>query len=345
MKNTIKAIVKNESKTGLTLKGVPMPECDDNSVLIKIKKTGICGTDLHIYNWDEWAQKTVPISTIIGHEFSGIVYYKGKKVKNIQINDRVSAEGHIVCGYCRNCRAGRGQLCRNTKGIGVQISGAFSEYISVPQSNIIKIPDEIDDDIAAIFDPLGNAFHTALSFDLVGEDVLITGAGPIGIMAAKLCQTIGARKVILTDINSERINLAKNLDIKLSYNIKQNTLESIMELNNMKEGFDIGLEMSGSGKAFNDMIKVMNNGGKIAILGIAPAAFEVNWNEIIFKMLTIKGIYGREMYETWYKMIALIQSGFNIKNIITHKFHYTEFEEAFKIMKQGNCGKIILEWS
>ena len=345
MKNTIKAIVKNENKTGLTLKDVPMPECDDNSVLIKIKKTGICGTDLHIYKWDEWAQKTVSIPTIIGHEFSGVVCDKGKNVKNIQINERVSAEGHIVCGYCRNCRAGRGQLCRNTKGIGVQISGAFSEYICVPETNVIKIPDDIDDDIAAIFDPLGNAFHTALSFGVIGEDVLITGAGPIGIMAAKICQTIGSRKVILTDINSERINLAKNLDIKLSYNIKQNTLESIMELNNMQEGFDIGLEMSGSGKAFNDMIKVMNNGGKIAILGIAPAAFEVNWNEIIFKMLEIKGIYGREMYETWYKMIALIQSGFNIKKIITHKFHFTDFEKAFAIMQEGNCGKIILEWS
>ena len=345
MKNTIKAIVKNESKIGLALEDVSMPECDDESVLIKIKKTGICGTDLHIYKWDEWAQKTVSIPTIIGHEFSGVVCDKGKNVKNIQINERVSAEGHIVCGYCRNCRAGRGQLCRNTKGIGVQISGAFSEYICVPETNVIKIPDDIDDDIAAIFDPLGNAFHTALSFGVIGEDVLITGAGPIGIMAAKICQTIGSRKVILTDINSERINLAKNLDIKLSYNIKKNTLESIMELNNMKEGFDIGLEMSGSGKAFNDMIKVMNNGGKIAILGISPTAFEVNWNEIIFKMLEVKGIYGREMYETWYKMIALIQSGFNIKNIITHKFHFTDFQKAFAIMKEGNCGKIILEWS
>ena len=345
MKNTIKAIVKNESKIGLTLEDVPMPECEDDSVLIKIKKTGICGTDLHIYKWDEWAQKTVSIPTIIGHEFSGVVCDKGKNVKNIQINERVSAEGHIVCGYCRNCRAGRGQLCRNTKGIGVQISGAFSEYICVPETNVIKIPDDIDDDIAAIFDPLGNAFHTALSFGVIGEDVLITGAGPIGIMAAKICQTIGSRKVILTDINSERINLAKNLDIKLSYNIKKNTLESIMELNNMKEGFDIGLEMSGSGKAFNDMIKVMNNGGKIAILGISSTAFEVNWNEIIFKMLEVKGIYGREMYETWYKMIALIQSGLNIKNIITHKFHFTDFQKAFAIMKEGNCGKIILEWS
>ena len=345
MKNTIKAIVKNESKIGLALEDVSMPECDDDSVLIKIKKTGICGTDLHIYKWDEWAQKTVSIPTIIGHEFSGVVCDKGKNVKNIQINERVSAEGHIVCGYCRNCRAGRGQLCRNTKGIGVQISGAFSEYICVPETNVIKIPDDIDDDIAAIFDPLGNAFHTALSFGVIGEDVLITGAGPIGIMAAKICQTIGSRKVILTDINSERINLAKNLDIKLSYNIKKNTLESIMELNNMKEGFDIGLEMSGSGKAFNDMIKVMNNGGKIAILGISSTAFEVNWNEIIFKMLEVKGIYGREMYETWYKMIALIQSGLNIKNIITHKFHFTDFQKAFAIMKEGNCGKIILEWS
>ena len=215
MKNTIKAIVKNESKIGLALEDVPMPECDDESVLIKIKKTGICGTDLHIYKWDEWAQKTVSIPTIIGHEFSGVVCDKGKNVKNIQINERVSAEGHIVCGYCRNCRAGRGQLCRNTKGIGVQISGAFSEYICVPETNVIKIPDDIDDDIAAIFDPLGNAFHTALSFGVIGEDVLITGAGPIGIMAAKICQTIGSRKVILTDINSERINLAKNFVLSL----------------------------------------------------------------------------------------------------------------------------------
>ena len=232
-----------------------------------------------------------------------------------------------------------------TKGIGIQIPGAFAEYICVPETNVIKIPNNINDDVAAIFDPLGNAFHTALCYPIIGEDILITGAGPIGIMAAKVCQVIGARKVILTDINDERIKLAQNLGIKLSYNSKQNNLESIMQQNNMKEGFDIGLEMSGSKEALNDMIKVMNNGGKIAILGIAPTSFEVNWNEIIFKMLQIKGIYGREMYETWYKMIALVQSGLNIENIITHKFHITDFEKAFKIMEEGNCGKIILNWS
>ena len=290
-------------------------------------------------------KKTLTLPMVIGHEFCGVVCDKGKDVKNIQINDRVSAEGHIVCGFCRNCRAGKGHLCRNTKGIGIQVPGAFAEYICVPETNVIKIPNNINDDVAAIFDPLGNAFHTALSYQIIGEDILITGAGPIGIMAAKVCQVIGARKIILTDINDERIKLAKNLGIKLSYNSKQNNLKSIMQQNNMKEGFDIGLEMSGSKEALNDMIKVMNNGGKIAILGIAPTSFEVNWNEIIFKMLQIKGIYGREMYETWYKMIALVQSGLNIENIITHKFHFTDFEKAFKIMEEGNCGKIILNWS
>ena len=322
-----------------------MPILYNDSVLIKVKKTGICGTDLHIYNWDDWAKKTLTLPMVIGHEFCGVVCDKGKDVKNIQINDRVSAEGHIVCGFCRNCRAGKGHLCRNTKGIGIQVPGAFAEYICVPETNVIKIPNNINYDVAAIFDPLGNAFHTALCYPIIGEDILITGAGPIGIMAAKVCQVIGARKVILTDINDERIKLAQNLGIKLSYNSKQNNLKSIMQQNNMKEGFDIGLEMSGSKEALNDMIKVMNNGGKIAILGIAPTSFEVNWNEIIFKMLEIKGIYGREMYETWYKMIALVQSGLNIENIITHKFHFTDFEKAFKIMKEGNCGKIILDWS
>tara|TARA_B100000686_G_C16659791_1_gene900271 strand:- start:35 stop:1072 length:1038 start_codon:yes stop_codon:yes gene_type:complete len=345
MKSTIKALVKKENAEGLSMEDVPMPVLYNDSVLIKVKKTGICGTDLHIYNWDEWAKKTLTLPMVIGHEFCGVVCDKGKDVKNIQINDRVSAEGHIVCGFCRNCRAGKGHLCRNTKGIGVQIPGAFAEYICVPETNVIKIPNNINDDVAAIFDPLGNAFHTALSYQIIGEDILITGAGPIGIMAAKVCQVIGARKIILTDINDERIKLAKNLGIKLSYNSKQNNLKSIMQQNNMKEGFDIGLEMSGSKEALNDMIKVMNNGGKIAILGIAPTSFEVNWNEIIFKMLEIKGIYGREMYETWYKMIALVQSGLNIENIITHKFHFTDFEKAFKIMEEGNCGKIILNWS
>ena len=345
MKSTIKALVKKENAEGLSIEDVPMPVLYNDSVLIKVKKTGICGTDLHIYNWDNWAKKTLTLPMVIGHEFCGVVYDKGKDVKNIQINDRVSAEGHIVCGFCRNCRAGKGHLCRNTKGIGVQIPGAFAEYICVPETNLIKIPNNINDDVAAIFDPLGNAFHTALSYQIIGEDILITGAGPIGIMAAKVCQVIGARKIILTDINDERIKLAQNLGIKLSYNSKQNNLKSIMQQNNMKEGFDIGLEMSGSKEALNDMIKVMNNGGKIAILGIAPTSFEVNWNEIIFKMLEIKGIYGREMYETWYKMIALVQSGLNIENIITHKFHFTDFEKAFKIMEEGNCGKIILNWS
>ena len=345
MKSTIKALTKKENTEGLCMENIPMPILYNDSVLIKVKKTGICGTDLHIYNWDDWAKKTLTLPMVIGHEFCGEVCDKGKDVKNIQINDRVSAEGHIVCGFCRNCRAGKGHLCRNTKGIGIQIPGAFAEYICVPETNVIKIPNNINDDVAAIFDPLGNAFHTALCYPIIGEDILITGAGPIGIMAAKVCQVIGARKVILTDINDERIKLAQNLGIKLSYNSKQNNLKSIMQQNNMKEGFDIGLEMSGSKEALNDMIKVMNNGGKIAILGIAPTSFEVNWNEIIFKMLEIKGIYGREMYETWYKMIALVQSGLNIENIITHKFHFTDFEKAFKIMEEGNCGKIILNWS
>ena len=344
MSSTIKALVKSKSEKGIWIENVPMPEITENDVLVSVKKTGICGTDMHIYNWDQWAQQNIRIPLVIGHEFSGEIVDIGKNVSKYQIGQRVSGEGHIVCTTCRNCRAGRGQLCRNTIGIGINVSGSFSEYVSIPQNNIIIIPDNINDETAAIFDPLGNAVHTALSFDLIGEDILITGAGPIGIMAAHVAQKSGARNVVITDINSERIKLAKKMNLKYVIDSSEKSLTEIMNVIGMKEGFDVGLEMSGSDKALNIMIEKMNNGGKIAILGIAPSAFKVDWNKIIFKMLTVKGIYGREMYETWYKMIALIQGGMDLTGIITHRFHAEDFQQGFNIMAQGNCGKVILDW-
>ena len=344
MSSTIKALVKSKSEKGIWIENVPMPKITENDVLVSVKKTGICGTDMHIYNWDQWAQQNIRIPLVIGHEFSGEIVDIGKNVSKYKIGQRVSGEGHIVCTTCRNCRAGRGQLCRNTIGIGINVSGSFSEYVSIPQNNIIIIPDNINDETAAIFDPLGNAVHTALSFDLIGEDILITGAGPIGIMAAHVAQKSGARNVVITDINSERIKLAKKMNLKYVIDSSEKSLTEIMNVIGMKEGFDVGLEMSGSDKALNIMIEKMNNGGKIAILGIAPSAFKVDWNKIIFKMLTVKGIYGREMYETWYKMIALIQGGMDLTEIITHKFQAEDFQQGFNIMAQGNCGKVILDW-
>ncbi|MEQ9246544.1 MAG: L-threonine 3-dehydrogenase, partial [Nitratireductor sp.] len=303
MSNMMKALVKSKPEEGLWMERVPVREVGPIDVLIKVRKTAICGTDVHIWNWDEWAQNTVPVPLVTGHEFVGEVTEVGSAVTEYKPGQRVSGEGHIVCGHCRNCRAGRGHLCHNTLGVGVHRAGAFAEFIALPQHNVVPIPDNIPDEIAAIFDPLGNAVHTALSFDLVGEDVLVTGAGPIGIMGALVAQAVGARKVVITDINPGRLELAKKLGVQHTVNAADETLPEVMRQLGMTEGFDVGLEMSGAAPAFRDMIDAMNNGGKIAILGIAPAGFEIDWNKVIFKMLHLKGIYGREMFETWYKMI------------------------------------------
>lgn len=344
MSNMMKALVKARPEEGLWMERVPVPEIGPNDVLIKVKKTSICGTDVHIWNWDAWAQKTVPVPLIVGHEFFGEVVEVGSAVSEYHIGQRVSGEGHIVCGHCRNCRAGRGHLCRNTLGVGVHRPGAFAEYIALPQFNVVAIPDDVPDDIATIFDPLGNAVHTALSFDLVGEDVLVTGAGPIGIMGALVAQCVGARKVVITDINPDRLQLAKRLGVQHAVNTRDERLTDVMKRLNMTEGFDVGLEMSGAAAAFREMIDVMNNGGKIAILGIAPAAFEIDWNKVIFKMLHLKGIYGREMFETWYKMIALVQGPLDVSGLITHRIAADDFRAGFDAMRGGSAGKVVMDW-
>jgi len=299
---------------------------------------------VHIWNWDEWAQKTVPVPLVTGHEFVGTVAEVGSAVSEYHVGQRVSGEGHIVCGHCRNCRAGRGHLCRNTRGVGVQRPGSFAEYVALPQHNVVPIPDDIPDEVAAIFDPLGNAVHTALSFDLVGEDVLVTGAGPIGIMGALVAQCVGARKVIITDVNPTRLALARKLGIHRAVDASKEKLAGIMREEGMTEGFDVGLEMSGNAGAFRDMIDAMNNGGRIAILGIAPTGFEIDWNKVIFKMLTLKGIYGREMFETWYKMIALVQGPLDVSGLITHRIGIDDFREGFAAMKSGDAGKVVMDW-
>lgn len=342
---TMKALVKAKPETGIWMERVPLPEPGPNDVLIRIKKTAICGTDLHIYNWDQWAQATIPIPMVVGHEFFGEIVDTGPAVKKYKAGQRVSGEGHIVCGSCRNCRAGRGHLCRNTVGVGVNRPGAFGEYLSIPEDNVVPIPDDIPDEIAAIFDPFGNAVHTALSFDLIGEDVLVTGAGPIGIMGALVAHRSGARKVVITDINPARLKLARRMGLEYVIDASSEDLADVMEDIGMKEGFDVGLEMSGAAPAFRDMIDKMNNGGRIAILGVAPTAFEIDWNKVIFKMLNLKGIYGREMFETWYKMIAFVQGGLDLSGIITHRLRVDKFQEGFDAMDSGNSGKVILDWS
>lgn len=353
MKKDMQVLAKLEPKEGLTLTTAPIPTINDNEVLIKIKKTAICGTDLHIYKWDAWAQKTIPVPMHVGHEFIGEIAAMGSHVKGFNIGDRVSGEGHITCGHCRRCRAGQMHLCRNTIGVGVNRPGCFAEYLAIPAVNAFKIPNNISDDIASIFDPFGNATHTALSFDLVGEDVLITGAGPIGIMAAAICKHVGARFVVITDVNDYRLNLAKTMGADVALNVKnckdvdstQALLKKTMDDLGMTEGFDVGLEMSGFQNAISSMFATMNHGGRVALLGIAPTPINVNWDHIIFKGLILKGIYGREMFETWYKMVTMVQSGLNIAPVITHHFHFTEFEQAFELMKTGQCGKVILNWS
>ena len=324
---------------------VPRPEPGPNNVLIRIRKTGICGTDLHICNWDEWARSTIRVPMTIGHEFCGEIVERGAAARSFAIGERVSGEGHIVCGTCRNCRAGRGHLCRNTRGVGVDRPGAFAEFLSIPESNVVRIPEEVTDEVAAILDPFGNAVHTALSFDLIGEDVLVTGAGPIGIMAAMTAMRSGARKVVITDIAPERLALARKMGIRFVVDASRENLRDVMARIRMVEGFDVGLEMSGTGSALRDMIEVMNNGGKIAILGVAPTAFEIDWNKVIFKMLNLKGIYGREMFETWYKMITFIQGGLDLSGIITHQLRAEDFHLGIDAMRSGTCGKVVLDWT
>ncbi|AFT76654.1 L-threonine 3-dehydrogenase [Alteromonas macleodii str. 'Black Sea 11'] len=340
----MKSLVKAKAEKGIWLQDTPEPEVGHNDLLIKIRKTAICGTDMHIYNWDEWSQKTIPVPMVVGHEYVGEVVGMGQEVKGFKVGDRVSGEGHITCGHCRNCRAGRVHLCRNTEGVGVNRPGAFAEYLVIPAFNAFKIPDNISDELASIFDPFGNAVHTALSFDLVGEDVLITGAGPIGIMAAAVAKHVGARHVVVTDINPYRLELAKKMGATRVVDVSKEDLKDVMNELGMTEGFDVGLEMSGVPAAFRDMLNKMNHGGKIAMLGIPPQDVAIDWNQVIFKGLVIKGIYGREMFETWYKMASLLQSGLDLSPIITHTFSIDDFQKGFDTMGSGHSGKVILDW-
>lgn len=340
----MKVLAKLKPEEGIWMSETDKPEVGYNDILIKIKKTAICGTDVHIYNWDEWSQNTVPVGMTVGHEYVGVVAEMGEGVRGFSVGDRVSGEGHITCGHCRNCRAGRRHLCRNTMGVGVNRAGAFAEYLAIPADNAFKLPDEVSDDMAAIFDPFGNAVHTALSFDLVGEDVLITGAGPIGMMAAAVAKHAGARHVVITDINDYRLELAKTMGATRIVNSTHENLQDVMQELGMSEGFDVGLEMSGVPVAFNGLLKAMNHGGKVALLGIPPSDMTIDWNEVIFKGLVIKGIYGREMFETWYKMAALIQSGLDLSPMITHTMPVAEFQQGFDIMRSGKSGKVILDW-
>lgn len=342
----MKAIVKSKAEPGLWIEEVPEPKIGINDVLIRVKKGGICGTDLHIYNWDAWAQSTIKIPTIIGHEFVGEIVDVGSNVIDFHPGDIVSAEGHLVCGRCRNCMAGRRALCANTRGIGVNTDGGFAEYIAVPYTNIWKHKPDIDLEVAAIFDPFGNAVHTALAFEVFGEDVLITGAGPIGIMAASVARHAGARHIVITDVNPYRLDLARRMGaVSMAVDIREKSLPEVQRALGMKEGFDVGFEMSGVPSAFTAMIANMFHGGRIALLGIPAEQFPIDWKTVVFNMLTIKGIYGRQMYETWYQMSVLLETGLDIKPVITHRFHYTEFEKGFEAIRSGNCGKVVLDFS
>jgi threonine 3-dehydrogenase len=338
------ALVKQSPAPGIDLADIPKPTVGHNDVLIRVKRTAICGTDVHIYNWDERARKTIPVPMAVGHEYCGVVVEVGSEVSGFTPGDRVSGEGHITCGYCRNCRAGRRHLCRNTRGVGVNRPGCFAEYVVIPALNAFKLPDAIDDEIAAILDPLGNAVHTALSFDVVGEDVLITGAGPIGIMATAIVRFIGARNVVITDVNDFRLDLARKMGATLALNVSRESLDDAMKQLGMQEGFDVGLEMSGNAGALRDMLRTMHHGGSIAMLGIPPTEVAIDWNEVILKGLTIKGIYGRQMFETWYKMAALLQSGLDVRPVITHRVPYTDYQHAFDIMRRGEAAKVVMEW-
>jgi threonine 3-dehydrogenase len=341
----MKALVKSKSERGLWLEDIPEPTIGINDVLIRVQKTGICGTDVHIYNWDEWAQKTIPVPMAIGHEFVGEIVQVGSNVNDFHPGDIVSGEGHVTCGRCRNCLAGRRHLCAHTLGLGVDRPGAFAELVAMPMSNIWRHNPGIDKEVAAIFDPFGNAVHTALSFNVTGEDVLITGAGPIGIMAIPVVKHAGARHVVITDMNPYRLELARKMGATLAVNPNETPLPEVQKQLHMAEGFDVGLEMSGNSIALRDMIANMSHGGKIALLGIPAKPSEMDWKQVIFNMITIKGIYGREMYETWYKMSVMLESGVDISQVITHRFDHTEFEKGFEAMMSGQTGKVILDWT
>jgi threonine 3-dehydrogenase len=340
----MRALVKAKAERGIWLQELDKPTIGHNDVLIKVRRTAICGTDIHIYQWDDWASRTIPVPLAVGHEFSGEIVECGVEVNGYSVGDRVSAEGHVTCGFCRNCRAGRRHLCMNTVGVGVNRAGAFADYISVPAFNIFKLPDSISDELASILDPLGNATHTALSFDLVGEDVLITGAGPIGIMAVAIARYAGARHIVITDVNDYRLDLAKKMGASVALNVTSNSIDQTMQDLGMEEGFDVGMEMSGNPTAFRDMLRTMHHGGKVALLGIPPDQTAIDWTQVIFKGLEIKGIYGREMFETWYKMSSMLQSGLNIQPIITHRFPLADYQDAFDLMESGQSGKIVLNW-
>lgn len=340
----MKALVKKKAEEGLWLEEVAKPEVAPHHVLVKVDRAGICGTDLHIYKWDDWASKTVPVPLVVGHEFVGEIVEVGSEVTDFKPGEWVSGEGHVVCGRCRNCMAGRRHLCSDTAGIGVTRPGAFAEYIALPQTNVWAHKQGIDLDVAAIFDPFGNAAHSALSFDVLGEDVLITGAGPIGAMSAAIARHAGARHVVVTDMNPYRLELAKKMGASRVVDVSEEILSDVQKELGMEEGFDVGLEMSGSPQAFNDMLSNMCHGGKIAMLGIPEKEMAIDWNIVVFNMLTIKGIYGREMYETWYKMTVMLESGLDLKPIITHRFDFDDFEEGFETAMSGNSGKVILEW-
>jgi threonine 3-dehydrogenase len=340
----MKALVKKKAERGLWLEDVPVPEVGMNDVLIKIHKTSICGTDVHIYKWDEWAQNNIPVPLTIGHEFVGEIVELGSLVHDFKVGDIVSGEGHLVCGRCRNCLAGRRHLCANTRGVGINTNGAYAEYLAIPVTNVWLCDPLISEEVLSCFDPFGNATHTALSFDVLGEDVLITGAGPIGIMAAAIVRHAGARHVVVTDINPYRLELAQKMGATYTVNVLEENLEDAMKNLGLKEGFDVGLEMSGNPAAFRSMLSGMCHGGKIAMLGILPGDVGIDWNTVVFNGLTLKGIYGREMYETWYKMTSMLQSGLDISPIITDRFHYTEYEKGFQRMISGNSGKVVLSW-
>lgn len=344
MKKTMRAIGKMQRAVGLEFCEVPIPEIGPNDALIEVHKTAICGTDLHIFKWDQWAQNTIPVPMVVGHEFMGRIVALGSLVQGLALGDRVSGEGHITCGHCRNCRAGKRHLCRNTVGLGVNRPGAFAEFVALPASNVFKLDSELPDEVGAIFDPFGNAVHTALSFDLVGEDVLITGAGPIGYMAAAIAKQVGARYVVVSDVNEYRLQLVRKIPGVYTVNPRELSFDKVMSELGMKEGFDVGLEMSGAATAFAAMIAAMNHGGKVALLGILEAGTQIDWNQVIFKGLFLKGIYGREMYETWYKMASLLQSGLDISGVITHRLPVDEFMRGIEAMQDGQAGKIVLSW-
>ena len=340
----MKALVKSKAERGLWLSDVPAPRPGINDVLIRVHRTGICGTDLHIYKWDEWAARTIPVPLVVGHEFVGEIVEVGSNVADFKPGQIVSGEGHVVCGRCRNCLAGRRHLCADTQGVGVNRAGAFAEYIVLPMSNVWVHADGIDEDVAAIFDPFGNAVHTALSFPVLGEDVLVTGAGPIGIMAAAVARHAAARYVVITDLNPYRLELARKMGVTLAVDPRETSLPDVQKKLGMTEGFDVGMEMSGNGRAFRDMLANMAHGGKIAMLGIPSEEMSIDWNTVIFSMLTIKGIYGREMYETWYKMNVMLETGLDIRPVITHRLHHTEFQRGFEVMMEGKSGRVTLDW-